>query len=75
MDLAEMRLEALKLAVRPGLEILDIIKTAEAYFAFIGLDMPEAVETLEFPDEAERARAPRGLAARLKAAHAKAVPV
>jgi hypothetical protein len=74
MDLAAMRLEALKLAVRPNLDTVDIIKTAEVYFAFIGLDIGETVATVDYPDEGEKRKAPRGIAARLKSAQEKAVP-
>jgi hypothetical protein len=35
---AEARLEALKLAVRPGLERRDILDTAEEYYGFIVKD-------------------------------------
>ncbi len=42
---AEARLEALKLAVRPGLETTGILQTAENYYAFIVQD--EAVDALK----------------------------
>lgn len=46
---AEARLEALKLAVRPGLERATIIETAEEYYAFIVKDETQPpLDPLEF---------------------------
>lgn len=52
LTVAEARLEALKLAVRPGLELGSILDTAEAYAKFItsqgvaAEDSPNPVEAV-----------------------------
>jgi hypothetical protein len=38
MTKAEARLEALKLAVRPGIDGVTILETADSYFRFITMD-------------------------------------
>ena len=57
---AEARLEALKLAARPGLERAAIIETAEEYYGFIIKE--EAQPTAEEINEAALVRQVKGKA-------------
>lgn len=65
---AEARLEALKLAVRPGLETTSILDTAESYYGFIVKeDEPITIEDVVHAAETEQKTEP-GMASKAKKA-------